>query len=88
MGKVNEIGRFRVAGLLSRIMLNLISSFEEKQEDGILKHQTLSLRELLTEGFWFFLLKRDISFRNKHDKKPWLPELKNMKAKGNPGFWI
>lgn len=88
MGKVNEIGRFRVAGLLSRIMLNLISSFEEKQEDGILKHQTLSLRELLTEGFWFLLLKRDISFRNKHDKKPWLPELKNMKAKGNPGFWI
>lgn len=88
MGKVNEIGKFRVAGLLSRIMLNLISSFEEKQEDGILKHQTLSLRELLTEGFWFFLLKGDISFRNKHDKKPWLPELKNMKAKGNPGFRI
>lgn len=88
MGKVDEIGRFRVAGLISIFMLNLISSLEEKQQDGILKHQTLFLRELQTEGFWFFILKGDISFRNRHDKKPQLPELKNMKAKGNPGFWI
>lgn len=88
MGKGSEIESFRAAGLVSRIMLNLISSLEEKQQGGILKHQILSPGQLQTEGFWLFTLEGDVSFRNRYDKKPYLQELNNMKAKENPGFWI
>lgn len=42
VGKINEIGSFIVAGLISRIMQNLISSLEDKQQSGILMHQTFS----------------------------------------------
>lgn len=72
VGKKNEIGNFIVAGLISRIMQNLISSLEDKQQSGILMHQTFYPGWLQTESFWLFTLKGDFSFRKRHDKKPYL----------------